>query len=202
MDSQFIQYNDPNNEVLYQKCRPVTDIKSAKIQDIISEMHQKMSGNGIGLAANQIGYPYQIFMLEFDGSNSRYPLDFESVAYQVFINPKITKASKERVSFWHGCLSAIGEKRGKLATYKEIEYEAYSQYGEKIIGKLDSIAAVIFQHEFNHLLGSVYVDFDTEYMDNEELQAKFASGEISPYEECGENIPFLLEGYEIGTNIY
>ncbi|QIW10701.1 peptide deformylase [Francisella sp. LA112445] len=201
MNSQFIQYNDPDNEVLYQKCKPVTDIKSAEIQDIISEMHQKMSGNGIGLAANQIGYPYQIFMIEFDGSNSRYPVDFAKVSYQVFINPKITKASKKRVSFWHGCLSALGEKRGKLATYKEIEYEAYNQNGEKITGKLDSIAAVIFQHEFNHLLGSVYVDFDTEYMDAEELQAKFISGELKPYEECGEEVPLLLEKYQIGDTV-
>lgn len=201
MSSQFIQYNDPNNEVLYKKCKPVTGIKDIKIQNIISEMHRKMQGNGIGLAANQIGYDYQIFIIEFDSSNSRYPLDFANVPYQVFINPKITKASKQRVSFWHGCLSALGEKRGKLATYKEIEYEAYNQFGEKIIGKLDSIAAVIFQHEFNHLLGSVYVDFDTQYMDAEELQTKFANGELKPYENCGNDIPLLLEKYQIGTDI-
>ena len=97
MNSQFIQYNDPNNEVLYQKCRPVTDIKSVEIQDIITKMYQKMNGNGIGLSANQVGYPYQIFMLEFDSSNSRYPIDSVSVPYQVFINPKITKVSKQRV---------------------------------------------------------------------------------------------------------
>ncbi|MDE4982286.1 peptide deformylase, partial [Francisella tularensis subsp. holarctica] len=95
-----------------------------------------------------------------------------------------TKASKQRVSFWLGCLSALGEKRGKLATYKEIEYEADNQHGEKITGKLDSISAVIFKHEFNHLIGSVYVDFDTEYIDNEELQAIFSSGELKPYQEC------------------
>ncbi|APC92028.1 MULTISPECIES: peptide deformylase [Francisella] len=202
MESQFIQYNDPNNEVLYRKCKPVTDIKSAEIQNIIVEMRQKMQGNGIGLAANQIGYGYQIFMIEFDSSNLSYPLDFASVPYQVFINPKITKASKQRVSFWHGCLSALGEKRGKLATYKEIEYQAYNQYGEVITGKLDSIAAVIFQHEFNHLLGSVYIDFDTEYMDSVELQAKFKSGELKPYQECGEEVPLLLEKYQIGEDIY
>lgn len=201
MKSQFIQYNDPNNEVLYQKCKPVIDIKSDEIQNIITEMHVKMQGNGIGLAANQIGYPYQIFMIEFDSSNSRYPLDFESVPYQVFINPKITKASKQRVSFWHGCLSALGEKRGKLATYKEIEYEAYNQNGKKITGKLDSIAAVIFQHEFNHLIGSVYVDFDTDYMDSKDLQAKFATGEILAYQECGEEVPLLLQKYQIGMDI-
>lgn len=201
MKSQFIQYNDSNNEVLYQRCKPVNDIQSSEIQSIIAEMHEKMQCNGIGLAANQIGYPYQIFMIEFDSSNARYPLSFDSVPFQVFINPKITKASETRVSFWHGCLSALGEKRGKLATYKEIEYEAYNQHGKKITGKLDSIAAVIFQHEFNHLLGSVYVDFDTEYMDIGELQSKFASGEIKPYEDCGDEIPLIIDDYIIGNDI-
>lgn len=49
MKSQFIQYNDINNEVLYQKCKPVTDIQSSEIQNIIAEMCEKMQGNGIGL---------------------------------------------------------------------------------------------------------------------------------------------------------
>ncbi|ORU70946.1 peptide deformylase, partial [Francisella tularensis subsp. holarctica] len=43
--------------------------------------------------------------------------------------------------------------------------------------------------------------FDTEYIDNEELQAKFASGELKPYQECGEEVPLLLEKYQIGKNI-
>ncbi|MDE5010892.1 peptide deformylase, partial [Francisella tularensis] len=78
-------------------------------------MHEKMQGNGIGLAANTIGYPYQIFMIEFVSSNARYPFSFDSVPYQVFINPPITKASKQRVSCWQGCWSAGGEKRGTRA---------------------------------------------------------------------------------------
>ena len=203
MDSQFIQDNGENKEILYQKCKPVKDITSDRIQSVIKEMHRKMAGYGIGLAANQIGYSHQIFIIEYknDSSVSRYSLDFESIPYQVFINPKIIKVSKQRVSFWHGCLSALGEKRGKLATYKEIEYEAYNQYGEKILGKLDSLAAVIFQHEFNHLLGSVYIDFDTEYMDYKDLQVKFESGELKAYEECGMDVPLILSNYKIGVSV-
>ncbi|MDE4942917.1 peptide deformylase, partial [Francisella tularensis subsp. holarctica] len=44
-------------------------------------------------------------------------------------------------------------------------------------------------------------DFDTEYIDNEELQAKFASCELKPYQECGEEVPLLLEKYQICKNI-
>ena len=205
MKFKFIQYNDPDNDVLYRKLQPVSisDIFSQNIQDIIKKMKESMTGMGIGLAANQIGYDYQIFMIEYDSSvgNSRYPQKFDSVPYQVFINPKITRASKERVSFWHGCLSALGEKRGKLATYKEIEYEAYNQNGEKIAGKLDGLAAVIFQHEFNHLLGSVYVDFDTEYMGAEDLQEKFNTGELNVYEDCDDSVPLIINNYTIGEAI-
>ena len=51
------------------------------------------------------------------------------------------------------------------------------------------------------MLGSVYVDFDTEYMDSEELQAKFANGELKPHEECGEDVPLLLEKYQVGNAV-
>lgn len=43
MTNQFIQYNDLNNEILYQKCKPVTDIKRAEIQNIMTEMCEKIT---------------------------------------------------------------------------------------------------------------------------------------------------------------
>lgn len=47
----------------------------------------------------------------------------------------------------------------------------------------------------------MYVDFDTEYMDIEELQSKFANGEIKPYEDCGDEIPLIIDGYIIGSDV-
>ena len=147
INNKFVQFDGDDKQILYTKCKPVEDILSAHIQDVIKIMYSAMKGVGLGLAANQLRYPYQMFMIEFDKEKSaRYSLDFDSVPYQVFINPRVISHSKTRVSFWHGCLSALDYKRAKLATFKTIEYTAYNQYGKKIIDKLDGLAAVIFQH--------------------------------------------------------
>lgn len=202
MKDQFIQHDSQDNHILYSKCKLVKDINSENIQNIIKDMRTKMQGNGLGLAANQIGHPYQIFMIEFDKKNTtRYTLDFPDVPFQVFINPMITKCSDQKVSFWHGCLSALGYKRAKLATYKEIEYKAYNQHGEEISGVLGGLAAVIFQHEFAHLLGKMYIDFDTQYIDNDILTEKIKSNEINIYEECDNTIPLIISDYKIGSII-
>lgn len=111
MTNQFIQYNDLNNEILYQKCKPVTDIKRAEIQNIMTEM----------------------------------------------------------------C--------------------------EKITSKLDSVAAVIFQHEFNHPLGSVYVDFDTKSMDKKSYKLNLLVVSLKLIKNVMKRVPLLLEKYQIGKNI-
>ncbi|AXA33544.1 peptide deformylase [Francisella adeliensis] len=203
MKEQFIQYDDEYNDILYSKCELVKDINSQHIQNIIKEMQTKMRAiGGLGLAANQIGYPYQIFMIEFDKKNtSRYTINLPDVPFQVFINPTINKHSNQNVSFWHGCLSAIGYKRAKLATYKEIEYQAYDQYGEIIKGSLSNLAAVIFQHEFAHLLGKMYIDFDTQYIDNDVLTEMINSKKINIYEDCDHSVPHIISDYQIGSSI-
>ena len=198
INKKFVQFDSDNKKVLYTKCNAVEDISSQYIQNIIREMYTEMHGVGLGLAANQLGYPYQIFMIEFDkNKSSRYSLDFDSVDFQVFINPRVTSHSAERVSFWHGCLSAIGYKRAKLASYKTLEYSAYNEHGELVTGKINGLAAVVFQHEFAHLLGKMYVDFDTEYLDHDVLNDKVESGEITLYEHCDESVPLIVEDFKI-----
>jgi peptide deformylase len=207
MKDDIIQFNSQDKDVLYKKCKKVRNITSYNIQKIIKNMYENMSGVGIGIAANQIGFSYQIFITEYNSNKinskteTRYPMDMPTVPYQVFINPKILKVSNEHVSYWHGCLSALSSKRGKVATYKWIDYEAYNEKGEKVFGRLDDMGAVIFQHEFRHLLGELYLDYAHEYMDFDKLKIKFNSGELKPYEICDKSIPHLLSGYNVGDEI-
>jgi peptide deformylase len=207
-NSDFVQYDSfLGKDILYKPSKKVTDISSTKIQKIILEMKDKMMGNGIGLAANQISYPLQIFMISYTNNknssfySSRYKTPLPSVPFQVFINPIITKASAELVSFWHGCLSASTHPLGKVSTYKEIEYKAYNPQGEKISGSLDNLAAVIFQHEFRHLLGKLYLDYSKDFMKRSKFEQKIISEEINAYETCDQTVPHLLEDYKIGTAI-
>lgn len=205
---QFVQYSDKlGRDILYKPTRRVQDIQAKTVQSLIDSMHPKMTAAGIGLAANQVGEPLQLFMIEYHPptedtkESTRYKVIMPDVPYQVFINPRITKASKETVSFWHGCLSAADKERGKVATYKWIEYQAYNRDGKKIMGRLDDLGAVIFQHEFRHLLGKLYFDQTHIFMASEELDRKRQSGEIKAYEICGKEVPLLLADYDVGESI-
>ena len=119
----------------------------------------------------------------------------------MFINPKSTKVSEEKVSFWHGCLSAIERPRGLVSTYRWIEYEAFDEHGNHQTGKLDGIGAIIFQHEFCHLLGSLYIDHAQTFLSHKELIHSFNSGALKPYEIADETTPLLLSNYNIGDPI-
>jgi peptide deformylase len=158
--------------------------------------------HGIGIAANQIGINLQIFIIESNREDSdvRYK-NLLNVKKQIFINPKIKSVSKKLTNFWHGCLSAKGQFRGQVSTYKSITYEALDENLNKISGKLDGMAAVIFQHEFRHLLSKLYVDFAHKLLDVEDLNVDIENGNYDDLDDCDNSIPHLLSDYKIGTSI-
>ncbi|WGL59797.1 peptide deformylase [Pigmentibacter sp. JX0631] len=203
LENEFVQYSSSlGKEILYKPSLEVKNILDPNIQEILQKMRIQLNGKGIGLAANQIGFPLQIFMIEFNNENERYKhLNFESIPNQVYINPRIVNTSKERVSFWHGCLSAIGKPRGLVATYKWLDFEAFDENGNFKSGRLDGIGSVIFQHEFRHLLGSCYFDHAKEFLEYEKLNNLFLSGVLNPYEIVSEEVPLLLADYIVGTKI-
>jgi hypothetical protein len=56
-----------------------------------------------------------------------------------------------------------------VATFKWIEYECQNEKGELRSGKLEGFAAVIFRHEFRHLMSGTYLDHAQQFVDKEEL---------------------------------
>lgn len=198
----FKQYDDPAcRSLLYTPCEQVTDINSSETKKMLNDLSIRLPA-GIGLAANQVGYHKQAFMIRFDSAgNKRYPQVFQDVPQQTFINPKITQASSENVSFWHGCLSAITHSKGKVATWSWIEYDAQDSLGKRQTGRLEGLAAVIFQHEFRHLLGSCFLDHAKEFMDQEVLHKKFEDNVFPPMALCGPEVPHLLSDYQVGESI-
>lgn len=61
---EFVQYSsDQGKKYLYKSTQLVKNISSPQIQKIIEEMKILLKGKGVGLAANQIGFPYQIFII-------------------------------------------------------------------------------------------------------------------------------------------
>ncbi|WP_146194163.1 peptide deformylase [Brumimicrobium oceani] len=177
------------------------EFNTPELNTFIDSMNAVMlREEGVGIAANQLGKRLQIFIIEAMDDNSRYKV-LGTVNNQVFINPIITNVSKERKNFWHGCLSANGEDRGNVATFKWIEYECKNQKGEIQRGRLDGFAAVIFQHEYRHLMKGTYLDHAKHLLPKAELDEKLKSGELPFFETADENLPLLIEGYQLNTRL-
>lgn len=137
---------DPN-QVLRSKCEDVKKGEFEKIRKIISDLKDTLQNtkNGIGLAANQIGYTKKIFYIKLD--------DFE----KIFINPEITNKSKEQVLLEEGCLS-VPNKVGQIARFKKVIVKAYNEDGNKFKLKTKGLLAQVIQHEIDHLDGKLYID--------------------------------------------
>lgn len=192
-----------DNNTLYIAPRAITDseFNSQELSVFIDSMYAVMVRTaGVGIASNQLGKRLQIFMIEAQPSNPRYKV-LGPVEKQIFINPIITKTSKKRKNFWHGCLSADGEDRGNVATYEWIEYTCRNQKGEMQHGRLEGFAAVIFQHEFRHMLGGTYLDHANHFLPKEELDQRLDSEELPFFDVANDSLPLLIEGYEIGETI-
>jgi peptide deformylase len=177
------------------------EFASPELTELIGKMRDVMHATGgIGIAANQLGKRLQVFMIEAKPTNPRYR-GLGEVPFEVFINPRILRASAERRNFWHGCLSAVGEPRGNLATYEWIEVEAAGEDGKVRREKLAGLAAVIFQHELRHLLGGTYLDKARELLPKEELDALLDRKERPFFERAGPGVPLLLDDYRVGETL-
>ena len=124
---------------------PLSDENKIIIGNMINLMYQN---NGIGLAANQVGYNRRIFVI--DSSNERNKP-------QIFINPKIEKRAKEKLTEEEGCLSCPGD----LIQVRRPIYVALSwfcEHGKEQYKTFYHLPARIVQHEMDHLDGKLITD--------------------------------------------
>lgn len=147
------------NPVLRKKGRNLTkeDIHSAKIGRLIDDMIETMREySGIGLAAPQVHESLQLAIIEFSQKSGRYP-DMGKLPLTVLFNPKITVLGKKTQKYWEGCLS-IPELRGLVERPSKIRVEYLDRQGksQKVIA--EGFLATVFQHELDHLQGTLYID--------------------------------------------
>lgn len=142
---------------------PVEEIVSPQIQRVIKNMKDALAPHkdGVAIAAPQIGVSLRIFvvsghifneeaLLEDDKSKSRH----EDI---VFINPEITKISRDKKAMSEGCLS-VRWLYGEVRRATKITITAYDERGKKITRGASGLLAQIFQHETDHLDGMLFID--------------------------------------------
>ena len=136
-------------DVLHQPARPVAEI-TADITQLIDDMVQTMyAAPGVGLAAPQIGVPLRIFVA--DVSIGRNPTDLIT-----FINPEFVERDGMQLEE-EGCLSVPGFN-ATLARPSRAVVKGLNRHGEPQTVEGTGLLARCFQHEMDHLEGTLFVD--------------------------------------------
>lgn len=141
--------------VLHSPARAIEQFDAA-LTALISDMVETMrAAPGVGLAAPQIGVPLQVFVWEWE--------DDEGVLQEgTAVNPRLsllTPAPRELdpVEDLEGCLS-VPDARYPLARSPRVRLEGHTPDGSAFSVEADGWLARIFQHEYDHLQGTLYVD--------------------------------------------
>jgi peptide deformylase len=143
-------------KVLRLQAQAVTDSRSAEIQRTIETMQDTLSTTqGVGIAAPQISISKRIIIIA-SRPTPRYP-SAPLMEPTVMINPAFQTLSDTREKDWEGCLSIPGI-RALVPRYIEILINYTNQQGILVEARLEGFVARIFQHEFDHLEGKVYLD--------------------------------------------
>lgn len=127
-----------------------------KLQELIANMFETMQhADGVGLAAPQIGLPIRLFVVDLNALSDDMP-EYKDFLH-AYINPRIVEESEETEVMEEGCLSVPGihenVRRAKQihATYLDEHLQPHDEW-------IDGFAARVFQHEYDHLEGKLFID--------------------------------------------
>lgn len=129
---------------------PLADIPTSDIQNLIEDMIQTMEkAGGVGLAAPQVNVSKRLFVMK--------PSFFRKA--EAIINPKVEYIeSKGQKKSTEGCLS-IPNRQFTVKRYKELNMTYYNRHGEFKAEHAKGFRAIVIQHEYDHLNGTLISDF-------------------------------------------
>ncbi|MFB2982848.1 peptide deformylase [Microseira sp. BLCC-F43] len=154
--SEILEIIQLGNPILRQQAKPIDNLADECIQTLIDELIATVAkANGVGIASPQVAESYRLFIVA-SRPNPRYP-NAPTMEPTAMINPRIIGHSTEVVKGWEGCLSVPGI-RGLVPRYQAIEVEYTSRDGKLHRQELTDFVARIFQHEYDHLDGIVFID--------------------------------------------
>jgi peptide deformylase len=142
--------------VLRRIAEPIDDVTSTKIQQLAAQMLFTLEGsNGVGLAAPQIFESKRIIVVA-SKPTKRYPYA-PTMPATVMINPEFIPLSDVMQKDYEGCLS-IPSIRALVPRYQFIRVTYTDLTGKRLEVNFDGFIARVFQHEYDHLNGLVYLD--------------------------------------------
>ena len=159
-----------DDPILRERTKKVSSF-DASLHRLLDDMLETMrDAPGVGLAANQIGVPLQVAVIEVDDKVTE------------LINPQIVKVSGVQLD-WEGCLSIPGYV-AEVGRAAKVTVKARDRHGREFRIKGEELLARALQHEIDHLNGKLYVDL-LDSLD-ELVRVSDASDEVT--EEAGAGI--------------
>jgi len=153
---EIVELGDP---VLRERAREVTpeELRGDAVQQLIDDMIETMrAANGAGLAANQVGETLRVAVVEVRPDNPRYPYK-PPVPLTVIVNPVIEPLDDDVEQINEGCLS-VPNLRGEVPRHLNIRVRYMDREGQEHDEVRRGLTAGTFQHELDHLDGTLFVD--------------------------------------------
>jgi peptide deformylase len=131
--------------ILRERTKRVSSFDSS-LHRLLDDMLETMrDAPGVGLAANQIGVPLQVAVIEVDGKVTE------------LVNPEIVKGSGDQLD-WEGCLSIPGYV-AEVERRQRVTVKARDRHGRPFRIRGTELLSRALQHEIDHLNGRLYVDY-------------------------------------------
>ncbi len=156
---------------------PILRERTKKVSSFDASLHRLLDdmlvtmrdAPGVGLAANQIGVPLQVAVIEIEDRITE------------LVNPQIVKSSGEQLD-WEGCLSIPGYV-AEVERAAKVTVKARDRHGKEFRVKGEELMARALQHEIDHLNGMLYID----YLDSVEelVRVSEASDEVAEEAAAG-----------------
>jgi peptide deformylase len=142
----ILRYPDPR---LHTVAKPVAAV-DARIQQLAADMIETMyAADGVGLAATQVDEHVRLIVMDTSEQHD-HPV--------VLINPELVWRSEEMVIAEEGCLS-VPQIYDKVERHAHVKVRALDRDGQPFEMEASDLAAVCVQHEIDHLVGKVFVEY-------------------------------------------
>ena len=142
----ILRYPDPR---LHTVARPVAEV-NPRIRQLVDDMIETMyAAEGVGLAATQVDVHERVIVMDTSEEHDK-PV--------VLINPEIVLRSPEMALNEEGCLS-VPQTYDRVERHSRVTVRAINREGASFELVADGLTAVCVQHEMDHLMGRVFVEY-------------------------------------------
>jgi peptide deformylase len=143
---EILTYPHP---ILRQQAAPVT-VFDTELERLLADMAETMyAAPGIGLAANQIGVPLQIVVIDIAPSGERELFEL--------VNPQLVPVGEETEVDEEGCLSIV-DYTANVKRFRRLQVTAQDRHGQPLAFEAGEMLARVLQHEVDHLQGRLFID--------------------------------------------